>query len=386
MDESLVLALSLAEAVEADAALIEQLLQEDQLAREHMIAEALAEGRWAPVEPSANQPQLDEETYTRLRLLNVVPTNRSDTEDAENRTQQDPSVSDTQNTQAAVHTDDIQEDTNNNTAGDNQAVDEQQTEPANNQPASYEEEEVENDQDKDNAGDSLHTLETPHAPASSLAIVPIADMRQCISCQEDFPDAQTFHAPCSHHWCQPCLVLFIELSLRDESLFPPTCCEPLPVEPGDFISQEIFDKFQEKTIEFSAVDRTYCSNTACSTFILPQSIEGDIGRCPHCENYTCVLCKQPQHLGICREDTEAQNVLRLGEIQGWQTCSECRHLVERTAGCNHISKSNHFMQNTCLTIMMQVALAVISFVTSVVLVGGRAKVPCRAKTSFWMLH
>ncbi|KPA39659.1 hypothetical protein FLAG1_07480 [Fusarium langsethiae] len=64
MDESLVFALSLAEAVETDAALIEQLLLEGQSARDHMIAEALQDGRRATIEPISHQSRLDEETFT----------------------------------------------------------------------------------------------------------------------------------------------------------------------------------------------------------------------------------------------------------------------------------------------------------------------------------
>ncbi|KAL6923112.1 hypothetical protein FSST1_000386 [Fusarium sambucinum] len=366
MDESLILALSLAEAVEADAALIEEFMQEDQIARDRMVAEAMGENPTATIEPVFHQPVLDGETYNTLRRFNIVPpeTDVANGEDEETQNLVTDAAQDDQSVQHIQVAAGNQDATNNEDTVDCQNIVCGQLTPemedgdapntnileehpqnstttdgtANDQQTVEDQVQVETqEQAQDNTDVVLATVETSPAPAPSSEMVPIPDMKQCLSCQDDFSDAQTFQAPCSHHWCQPCLVLCIETSLKDESLFPPTCCEPLPVESCDFIPQDLVKRFQDKTVEFSTVDRTYCSDAACATFIFPQSIRGGIGNCPRCERQTCILCKQVQHEGICSEDTAAQEVLQLGQQQGWQRCGKCKHLIDLKIGCHHIS-------------------------------------------------
>ncbi|KAG8358683.1 hypothetical protein FVEN_g3628 [Fusarium venenatum] len=384
MDESLILALSLAEAVEADAALIEEFMQEDQIARDRMIAEALNEDRQATIEPVSHQPVLDGETYNTLRRFNIVPseTDAANVEDEEAQNLVTDAAQDDQSVQRIQVAAGNQEAGDNQDAGNNQdTVDNQDTfhnedtvdcqnivcgqltpemedgdapntntleehpqhstttdGPANDQQTEDDQVQVETqEQARNNTDVLLATVETSPAPAPSSEMVPIPDMKQCLSCQDDFSDAHTFQAPCSHHWCQPCLVLCIESSLKDESLFPPKCCEPLPVESCYSIPQDLVKRFQDKTLEFSTVDRTYCSDAACATFIFPQSIKGGIRNCTRCERQTCILCKQVRHEGICSEDTEAQEVLHLGQQQGWQRCEKCKHLIDLKIGCYHIS-------------------------------------------------
>ncbi|VTO82831.1 unnamed protein product [Fusarium graminearum] len=392
MDESTILAMSVARAVEADAALIEELRQEDQIARDRMIAETLETDPEAIIEPY--QSAIDEETFETLRQFNVIATsNAGETDSGEERTtdgtQNDQQA---QQIQLAANTDEIQdtvvdledgaqrvnpvEDPLCTTTADKPAKEQQETDV----PGKARIQE----QERDTAQNVLTVVEESAARAQPTNIAPVPD-KQCVSCQDDFPATETFEAPCSHHWCRRCLIIRIEASLRDESLFPPTCCEPLPVEVGDFISQEMVDLYQEKTLEFSTIDRTYCSDATCAAFIPPQSIEGDLGRCSGCEKQTCVLCKRASHEGICPEDNAAQDVLRLGEAEGWQRCEKCKHLIDLNTGCFHISEYI-FQQpsDSSLTNIAQPALAVINFATSVETFGRPARAPNGKKTDLSM--
>ncbi|RGP76459.1 e3 ubiquitin- ligase arih1 [Fusarium sporotrichioides] len=141
--------------------------------------------------------------------------------------------------------------------------------------------------DNEDVVDSKDAVDDKDAVAQLSKGVLIPDTKPCVICQCDFTSTQTLESPCSHHWCQECLVRHIKICLGDESRFPPACCkQALPIKAGELVSQGIVDQIQKKAVEFSTVDRTYCSDAACSTFIPPKSINGRFGRCPQCEKQT----------------------------------------------------------------------------------------------------
>ncbi|RFN50379.1 ibr finger domain protein [Fusarium flagelliforme] len=369
MDESLILALSIAEAVQADEAILEQYRLEDQAARDFMLAQALNENRQATIEPLNNQPFLDEETLTALRLLNTAPPGESESGDEGNEELRDPvaesaedkqvtlhtgSTGETQDAHVAEHTPDNTEDTDD--TPEVETLKQQPEEPSTSQQATVEQEEVVAQVDDDDQQAQQHQEEShepcdlvaPIKPESTALIVntksttpsPAPEMKQCIVCGDDHPDTGTLETLCSHDWCQGCLVDYVERSMEDESLFPPKCCNrTISIEQGGFFSQEVLERFQEKTVEFGTVDRTYCNDIACSTFISPQSIEEGTGiaRCSRCEKQTCASCKKEWHEGVCPKDKETQAVVRLGERQGWRKCDKCNHLIQRSTGCNHMT-------------------------------------------------
>ncbi len=98
-------------------------------------------------------------------------------------------------------------------------------------------------------------------------------------------------------------------------------------------------KYQELAEEFEPGDRIYCSQPACSAFI-PKQWQVKLlnsAICPSCLEETCMLCKQTMHQGDCREDLALRRAKRLAKDQGWQTCTNCSRIVERSFGCNHIT-------------------------------------------------
>lgn len=162
--------------------------------------------------------------------------------------------------------------------------------------------------------------------------------RQCIVCDLKKPLFETFQTPCGHDYCQECLHTLFQLSVTDETLFPPRCCrQEIPFQSVKiYLSSALLATLELKSIEFKTSDRTYCSQPSCSLFIAPLDITGEQATCTTCGTRTCTICKNNTHDGDCLEDIATQQVLETARQQGWQRCYNCRRLVELDMGCNHM--------------------------------------------------
>lgn len=160
-----------------------------------------------------------------------------------------------------------------------------------------------------------------------------------VCCERIYYDDLTTSA-CEHHYCRACLVNLFQSSLTDESLFPPKCChERIPFFLNlRFFSKSLRTSFDEKSIEFTTLNRTYCHIKTCSAFIPPSSIQGDKAVCRKCKFSTCTHCKGLYHAGFCPQDSATQELLRIAKENGWQSCQSCHRIVELSTGCNHISR------------------------------------------------
>ena len=184
--------------------------------------------------------------------------------------------------------------------------------------------------------------ESPEGMASqSLEQVdptPEIDQPQCIACLEMKPSA--IRAACDHHFCVDCIETLFENSLEDEALFPPRCCEAIPLSLSsvrDILKMSVVIRFMKKEIRRDDPSPTYCSNADCSSYILPDLIEDDVGECDSCHQRTCTHCKKLAHACDCRDDPELESVLEAARTEGWQRCYICHAMVELRSGCNHIT-------------------------------------------------
>ncbi|GKT85592.1 IBR finger domain-containing protein [Colletotrichum tofieldiae] len=178
------------------------------------------------------------------------------------------------------------------------------------------------------------------------------DEHACVACLVGLSEAETFHAPCGHHYCHGCLGELFEASLTSEYQFPPRCCgEPIPADlDHDVIPAELMEKVNDKVVELSTPNRIYCRRATCSIFIPNESIRDDVAICPSCQTTTCILCKGAGHADYaCTEDAATQEVLKLAEKNSWKRCPTCRSLVERMEGCPHMSRCPILLrsQHTC---------------------------------------
>lgn len=162
--------------------------------------------------------------------------------------------------------------------------------------------------------------------------------RECMACNTEKPIRQIYTAPCAHNYCHACVIRLFENSLVDKSLSLPRCCrQDMPLSSvRSRLGPELTQRIELKAIEQNTANKNYCSNKACSAFILPTDVTNDRGRCSACGTETCVQCKEVAHAGNCEQAMD-EPVLRLAEEHGWRRCYSCHALVELYTGCNHIT-------------------------------------------------
>ena len=164
------------------------------------------------------------------------------------------------------------------------------------------------------------------------------DQESCVICSDKFRARHLITAPCGHHYCKACIGQLYNLAMKDESLFPPRCCrQPIPLGIARrMLTSGQEQKFLEKRVEFSTPNRTYCHDTSCLAFIRPDNISGEKARCT-CGALTCVVCKAAAHEGDCPKDPAYASLMGFARAQGYQTCQQCKRLVELAVGCNHMT-------------------------------------------------
>jgi len=168
----------------------------------------------------------------------------------------------------------------------------------------------------------------------------------CAICYDSYRYSNMLNAPCGHYYCRDCLIAFVEVFTRDESLFPLRCCQkPIPVpEVLPILSLELRTLFEQKCTEFCVPSehRLYCSNPNCSAF-LGSTLNGQLSlesgiECPRCAVNTCPKCKESAHPGErCGVRASNEAFKALTKHQKWQTCPGCNAVVELNLGCYHMT-------------------------------------------------
>ncbi|KAI1869401.1 hypothetical protein JX265_006491 [Neoarthrinium moseri] len=105
--------------------------------------------------------------------------------------------------------------------------------------------------------------------AASRQVTKPQPKRHCEACGDWKHFALVAKAPCGHEYCRECLQRLFVDAMTDESLFPPRCCrQPIPLDKNRlFLNGNIVQEFQEKALEFSTPNRTYCHDRDCGAFI-----------------------------------------------------------------------------------------------------------------------
>jgi len=169
---------------------------------------------------------------------------------------------------------------------------------------------------------------------------------ECVSCFEKFWKFDILQLPCKrdddvdfHAYCRDCLVGLYESSITDPSLFPPRCCAKIiPLfSCTPYLSNGLIARFVEKKEELDTPNRIYCSNPDCSKWIRPVHVEAEVATCTACSQKTCTTCKGKQHDGLCPEDKGVKELMGYAEQNKWQTCPNCKNMVELNRGCYHIT-------------------------------------------------
>ncbi|KAI9700015.1 MAG: hypothetical protein M1836_002549 [Candelina mexicana] len=168
---------------------------------------------------------------------------------------------------------------------------------------------------------------------------------QCPFCFDNLEKTEHIEAGCGHVLCRGCTNTFFEHAINNESQFPPKCCDfTIPLETAAiFLDNALIERYHSKELEYSTTDRVYCAEPNCLAFIGPNLIgrkdlinQDTLALCNKCETVTCVACRTLRHEGECEIDAQTEEVLQLGETEGWQRCFRCRHLIGLSYGCNHM--------------------------------------------------
>jgi hypothetical protein len=193
------------------------------------------------------------------------------------------------------------------------------------------------DNENDKAGPS-----TTYAERQAKILDKLSEQFVCNTCLERHHATVMIKLPCEHRFCAECLKGLFLRSIKDETLFPPRCCQqgiPLSLVKKHMSSHEI-EAFEDASIEFTTIDKTYCSNGACNKFIPPTTgtIFPNTARCKSCAALTCTMCKGGYHHDSeCPKDESVEQTKVLARELGWQECPRCRSFVELRSGCYHMT-------------------------------------------------
>ncbi|KAK0792405.1 hypothetical protein LTS16_005096 [Friedmanniomyces endolithicus] len=163
----------------------------------------------------------------------------------------------------------------------------------------------------------------------------------CVSCGDDMEFYDVARVPCDHEYCRQCLAKLFELSMTDETLFPPRCCKnEIPLaRVRFFLPPDLAKRFEATYAQLSTKNRVYCHHVRCNSFIPATAVDAsnDVATCPHCARTTCAICKGPSHTGDCPNDTALQQLVAIANTEQWQRCLDCKRFVELEQGCNHMT-------------------------------------------------
>jgi len=182
----------------------------------------------------------------------------------------------------------------------------------------------------------------PPGPSSSfLGLFTVGISKEvCIVCREKHHLHDVLRAPCGHFHCRECFHRRAEMSTRDESLFPPSCCgQEIPLLSGShFLEKELWEVLKTKAREYETANRTYCYDASCSAFISSEHVRLGVATCPKCSKETCAMCKGRPHIDFeCPEDPVEKELEALAKAEKWARCPNCKRRVERDGGCNHMT-------------------------------------------------
>lgn len=134
-----------------------------------------------------------------------------------------------------------------------------------------------------------------------------------------------------------------KIALQNPEMFPLRCCsqEVPPYQVASRMNAQLGRIYISRVAEHALppAERWYCPNTTCGRWIAPKHIkEGSkLQKCPCCRTRICSSCQDLAHGNRdCANDPDLAQVLEVARRHRWQRCYNCRILVMKKEGCNHI--------------------------------------------------
>ncbi|KAF2211055.1 hypothetical protein CERZMDRAFT_68932 [Cercospora zeae-maydis SCOH1-5] len=169
---------------------------------------------------------------------------------------------------------------------------------------------------------------------------------ECLTCgSDDVRSTQTAKLSCGHRMCHDCLKRVFEMSVKDPQHMPPRCCtkDHIPLKHVDMLFDLKFKVlWNKKYQEYHTRNRVYCPAPKCGEWIKPSHFHVTKGRkyglCPKCNTKVCTSCSAKMHKSAdCPKDPEIAKLVKQGKEEGWQSCYNCRAMIELKEGCNHMT-------------------------------------------------
>ena len=173
---------------------------------------------------------------------------------------------------------------------------------------------------------------------------------KCVACLENAGTNDLVTIKCGCDYCKGCFNDYFETGLANRSSFPPKCCgQAISFDTYQlYLRNTVVNKYMDVQEEFSSKNPTYCADPTCSAF-LPGAVDfATFKACPRCHRQTCIRCKNFQTIHEwsdevdtlegrrCPEAMVPSELQNLIEKEEWNRCPGCRHVVEKTEGCDYM--------------------------------------------------
>ena len=146
----------------------------------------------------------------------------------------------------------------------------------------------------------------------------------------------------AHQFCKDCFSGCVETSIELGNAFPPTC-RGIAISftaVVNNVSSEVFRRYQARQ-QLEKAAGLYCAQPACAIRIPDENIDGALGKCPICREYTCTQCRaavlnELSESHVCRIDSEREAILAMAKAKDWYSYYHSGEMVSKHFGCNRM--------------------------------------------------
>eukprot|EP00696_Hemimastix_kukwesjijk_P000210 gnl/Hemi2/10295_TR3550_c0_g1_i1.p1 gnl/Hemi2/10295_TR3550_c0_g1~~gnl/Hemi2/10295_TR3550_c0_g1_i1.p1 ORF type:complete len:453 (-),score=-22.62 gnl/Hemi2/10295_TR3550_c0_g1_i1:133-1491(-) len=169
-----------------------------------------------------------------------------------------------------------------------------------------------------------------------------SDPKECKICLEDSEGALTLEI-CGHSFHKACIEEYVQVKMN-ENKFPILC-------PEEHCKAELTNSDLEKILKFEDMQKFHrlsvahflnmnasvvfhCPTPDCAFKLFYAEPSQKEVECPLCLNTFCLACKEHSHPNaLC----EVNQFIKIAKDLALKACPSCRHWVEKTEGCNHMT-------------------------------------------------
>ncbi|KAI8964427.1 hypothetical protein F5Y11DRAFT_355676 [Daldinia sp. FL1419] len=150
---------------------------------------------------------------------------------------------------------------------------------------------------------------------------------------------------CHHGHCRKCISANVQKALESRPFAPAKCCHAITDDILEAALGNIDDTlnfYRQKMREMANPgSNLYCHDRDCGRFIPKENYTKRVGTCG-CGKKTCKTCGEKAHFGPCSQTNmdktrhEEEQVYQLAQREGWKRCPNCRSIVQKIEGCDHM--------------------------------------------------